>query len=373
MLITTEHELKDLVSKAMQAQAVALDTEFVWERTFYPVLGLVQLAIGRECYLIDPVAIKDLSPLGELLANPSLIKILHDAQQDLTILKAATGANPKNIFDTRLAYGFCGATSILSLAALLEETLNVKLAKTETRANWLKRPLTDKMFDYACDDVKHLSELMDFIRDRAEKQETASWLKDEMKIFDSPALYLEIDPRECFRKIKGIDQIKGAKLAVLRELAAWREKTARQKDRPRGHIVHNYSLIALAYKCPRNFGNLKKIDCLSPNCIKKYGENLINCIEKGLNTSHELCPVFTAKFFQKKTASDIFRVIQQKAASFNIDPALVCSRKELNILLSSRENADYKESRLFKGWRDEFMQQVYENTTIASLLLGGTS
>ncbi|MCK4982020.1 MAG: hypothetical protein KAS17_03800, partial [Victivallaceae bacterium] len=110
MLITTEHELKSLVSKALRMPAVALDTEFVWERTFYPQLGLVQLGIEQECYLIDPVAIKDLSPLGELIAEPSVTKILHDAQQDLTILKAATGASPKNIFDTRLAYGFCGGS-----------------------------------------------------------------------------------------------------------------------------------------------------------------------------------------------------------------------------------------------------------------------
>jgi ribonuclease D len=370
MLITTESELKDLMSKALRAPAVALDTEFVWERTFYPQLGLVQLGIERECYLIDPVAIKDLSPLGELIAEPSVIKILHDAQQDLTILKAATGASPKNVFDTRLAYGFCSGSSILSLAALLEETLNVKLPKTETRANWLMRPLTDKMFDYACDDVRYLTELMNFIMAKAENQNTDLWLKEELKIYDSASLYKEINPREYFRKIKGIDQLKGTKLAVLLELAAWREKVARRKDRPRGHVIHNNILISLSYKCPRTLGDLNKIDRLSPGNIKTYGEDLIKCVEKGMNTPPELQPVEVSRLLQKKNARLIYEVIQPKAMSFNIDPALVCSRKELTMLLDSRDGGgDYKKSRIFRGWRNEFMQHVYENAGVAALLL----
>jgi ribonuclease D len=194
MLIASEQKLKELVSKARQATAVGIDTEFVWERTFYSQLGLIQLAIGQDCYLIDPVAIKDLSQLGELISDPSVTKILHDAQQDLTILKAATGAVPKNIYDTRLAYGFCSDSSTLSLSALLEKTLGIKLPKTETRANWLMRPLTDKMFEYACDDVKYSTKLLNYIMDSAEKQNTASWLKEELKIYDNASLYTEIAP-----------------------------------------------------------------------------------------------------------------------------------------------------------------------------------
>jgi len=364
MLIKTECELKELISRALQSPAVGIDTEFVWERTFYPQLGLIQLSIEEECYLIDPVAIKDLSSLGELISEPSVIKILHDAQQDLTILKTATGAEPKNIFDTRLAYGFCSDTSILSLSALLEKTLNVSLPKTETRANWLMRPLTDKMFEYACDDVKYSTKLLNYIMDSAEKQNTALWLKEELKIYDNASLYAEVDPYEYFKKIKGIDQLKGTKLAVLRELAAWREKQARSKDRPRGHVIHNNILLALSFKCPRSLGDLKRIDRLSPNAIKMYGEDLIKCVEKGMNTPLELQPTAILRLQQKKTARKIFEVIEQIAISFNIDPALICSRKELTMLLDS-EN---RKSRIYEGWRNEFMQSVYKNTEVESLL-----
>jgi len=331
---------------------------------------LVQLSIGHECYLIDPVAIDDLSSLGELISEPSVVKILHDAQQDLMILKKATGANPKNIFDTRLTYGFCSDSSILSLSALLEKTLNVSLAKTETRANWLMRPLTEKMFEYACDDVKYSTDLMNLIMDSAVKQNTDSWLKEELKIYDCPSLYTEIDPREYFRKMKGIDQLKGIKLAVLREIAAWREDIARKKDRPRGHIVHNNVLIGLSHKCPRTIGELKRIDRISSNNIKMYGEDLISCIEKGLNTPPELQPVEISRLLNKKLAREIYETIELRALTFNIDPALICSRKELTMLLDSRESGNHKESRIFKGWRDEFMEHVYKNTEVESLLKG---
>jgi ribonuclease D len=358
MLIKTEHELNKLVAKALCMPAVAIDTEFVWERTFYPNLGLVQLALERECYLIDPVCIKDLSELGRLLSEPSVCKILHDAQQDLTILKAATGVSPKNIFDTRLAYGFVGASSVLSLASLLEETLNIKLPKTETRANWVKRPLTDNMIEYACDDVKYLTELMHLIINKAEENNTISWLETEMKKFDSASLYAQIQPREYFRKLKGADNLKGRKLAVLRELAGWREKTARRKNRPRGHVIHNYSLIAMAYKCPKKINELKNIDRLSPNSIRKYGSSLINCIQKGLDTPKSLYPEQMEKLPRHRALNSTYKAIQTKAAELNIDPALVCSRKELNVFLNGFKDDSWKKSKLAKDWRKEFAKEI---------------
>lgn len=364
MLITTEYELKDLIAKALLAPAVGLDTEFVWERTFYPCLGLVQLAIEQECYLIDPVAINDLSSLGKLISEPSVTKILHDAQQDLMILQSATGAEPKNIFDTRLAYGFCSDSSILSLSALLERTLNISLPKTETRANWLMRPLTGKMVEYACDDVKYLTELMNFIITGAEKQNTGAWLEEELKIYDDPSLYAEIDPREYFRKIKGIEQLKGVKLAVLRELAAWREETARERNRPRGHILHNNVLLKLAYKCPASLDGLNKIDRLSPKNIKMYGEDLLKCIERGMHTPPELQPAPVSRLIKKKASAVIYGLIEKKASELNIDPALICSRRELTMLLDS----GVEDLWMFKGWRNEFMLYVCENTDMESIL-----
>jgi len=149
-MISSEKEFITLIDRALNTDRVALDTEFVWERTYYPRLGLIQLALSDEdCFLIDPLAIKDLTPLGKLLNDAKVVKILHDAPQDLTILSRVTGAVPQNIFDTRISAGFSGLSSTISLADLISVLLDINLAKTETRTNWLKRPLDPSQIDYA--------------------------------------------------------------------------------------------------------------------------------------------------------------------------------------------------------------------------------
>jgi ribonuclease D len=207
---------------------------------------------------------------------------------------------------------------------------------------------------------------MNFIVASAEKQNTAAWLKEELKIYDDPALYAEIAPDDYFRKIKGIDQLKGAKLAVLRELAAWREETARQRNRPRGHILHNNILLKLAYKCPAAMDELNRVSHLSPKNIKMYGEDLLECIKRGLNTPPELQPAPVLRPVRKKAATRIYGMIEEKASELNIDPALICSRRELTMLLDSGS----KESRILKGWRNEFMQHIYEDANVKSMLKG---
>ncbi|MCP3968115.1 MAG: ribonuclease D [Lentisphaerae bacterium] len=364
MFISTNEELKELIARASAEKAVALDTEFVWERTFYPNLGLVQLAIKREAFLIDPLSIEDLTPLGELIANPDVIKILHDAQQDLTILKKATGASPQNVFDTRLAYGFCSPRSTLSLAALLEQTQGVVLPKTETRANWLQRPLSQKMLEYACDDVKYLTEVMRIIIKRSEAHKTADWLRDEMKLYDNPALYEEVEPEEYFRKVKGVNLLKGQKLAILQELACWREKKARELNRPRGHVVHNNILVDLTYKCPRRLENLKTIKRLSPNSLRRYGRELLQCIEKGLKRPEDMLPAPEYRPPRQPQTEMIMLLIQEKAEKLGIDPALVCSSREVTLQLVTKD----KESRLFKGWRKEILQGIFAKDNIGALL-----
>ncbi|MBN2643052.1 MAG: HRDC domain-containing protein [Victivallales bacterium] len=366
-MISTYSELSALMEKASSAPAVALDTEFVWERTFYPALGLIQMAIGHECYLIDPVAIRDLSPLGDLIANPGVCKIIHDAQQDLTILKTATGAFPRNIFDTRLGFGFCSNSSSLSLVALLNELLNIELPKTETRANWLQRPLSEKMMEYACDDVKYLTDAMMLTFERAERQNTAGYLREEMQIYDSQELYMEIPPEEYYQKIKG-GRLKRHQLSVLKELATWRELQARQLNRPRGHVVHNNVLMDLVYKSPHTMQELGAI--LSSRAASKYGTAILEAIKKGLDTPVDDQPVPPRTMNRHNLTEFILEQIQLKAERINIDPALLCSKNELNNLLNSKDKLESREHRLFKGWRADFMRELYAQDSRIAAVMG---
>ncbi|MDA0712136.1 MAG: ribonuclease D, partial [bacterium] len=176
-MISTEAGLKDVVRQARQSDCVALDTEFVWEDTYYPRLGIIQIGWSEtNCFLIDAVAISDLSALGDLLTDAQTVKILHDAQQDLWILRHATGVTPCRIFDTRSAAGFSGMSSTLSLSNLLRACLNVQLAKTETRTDWLQRPLSDDQLDYALDDIRYLPALYHHLEALALELGRGEWL-----------------------------------------------------------------------------------------------------------------------------------------------------------------------------------------------------
>ncbi len=193
-MIDTREALESLVERALTAECVALDTEFVWERTYYPRLGLVQVGFAEDdSALIDAAAFPDLAPLGRVLAAPSVVKILHDAPQDLTILRRATGAYPKNIFDTRRAAGFVGLSATLSLGDLLRETLGVSLTKTEARTDWLRRPLSANQQTYAHDDVRFMPAARAELLARARQRHREAWLHEELAAYDDPALYKEKD------------------------------------------------------------------------------------------------------------------------------------------------------------------------------------
>ena len=177
-MIESIDELAAVCREAEAAGLVGLDTEFVWERTYYPQLGVVQLSIDQDrCYLVDTVVLDAFEPLGALLGNGQVVKILHDAPQDLTIMKRLTGVSPRNIFDTRVAAGFVGYRASLSLQDLTKYLLNLSLEKTETRTDWLKRPLSDKQVKYALDDVRWLPAIREKTLERANRNGRFAWMQ----------------------------------------------------------------------------------------------------------------------------------------------------------------------------------------------------
>ena len=230
-IIDTPDALETLVNRALNAPCVGIDTEFVWEQTYYPRLGIVQVGLAEnDCHLIDAVKLSDLSPLGALIADRHTVKILHDAQQDLWILKRITDAIPCNIFDTRCAAGFAGLGSTLSLGNLLRLCLNIQLSKTETRTNWLRRPLSDKQLAYALDDVRYLPALREHILTDIHRRDRENWLAEELLQYDVAKLYDDRAPEEQYTRVKGTGRLSRRDMAIVRELTTWREKEAQQTD-----------------------------------------------------------------------------------------------------------------------------------------------
>ncbi len=357
-MISTTEDLISLMERAHATDAVALDTEFVWERTYYPRLGLIQLALSNEeCFLIDPCAIDDLSPLGELLADSKVVKIFHDAPQDLSILRTATGADPKNIFDTKLAAGFAGLSSTLSLAVLIERLLDIKLEKTQTRTNWLKRPLDAEQEEYALDDVRYLRALRVLLLSRV-LPDTTKWLEEEMLRFDTPENYTGVSQSERYLKIKGAGKLNQRSLAILQNLVIWREGEAKKRNRPRGHIIKDAVLLTVARRQIEKKFQIQDCGEISGKSVESYGDAVMDIISTSLAQPTADCPGLVRHIklnkSEKENMEKLNSFIVLKSDVHGIDPPLVGNKSELKELI---KNPSSDTGRTRRGWRKEFLSE----------------
>ncbi len=353
-LIDRREALQRLASHLANAPTLAIDTEFVWERTYYPRPGLVQLATADGAvYLVDTVAIPDLAPLGGLLASPDCCLILHDAQQDLTLLRRAAGVFPRCIFDTRLAAGFCGMSAEQSLQALLQTALEITLPKGLTRSDWCARPLRPELLAYAADDVLHMHRLREVLLREAQAHGNSDRLAEDLGALDNPALYADPKPRRQYQRLKGANGLPPAALAVLRELAAWRELRAREADRPRRWILADNALIELASRQPADAAALRQCRSIPGTTAQRQGDALLACIRKGLAVPEARHPRATPR--QRPPAPERQRVeacitaLQDQARRLAIDPFLVGARAELTDWFST--SPPPTDGRLSTGWR----------------------
>jgi len=368
MMITTQNELRDLIERAGKCDAIALDTEFIWERTYYPRLGLIQLALSDEnCYLIDPLALKDLSALGELLADATVVKIFHDAPQDLAILNRATGSIPKNIFDTRLAAGFTGLPATLSLSKLIKILLDIDLKKSETRTNWLKRPLDIQQIEYALDDVRYLRAIRILLLSSIIGPEIKSWLHEELELLDDPSTYMGYSDEERYLKIKEAGNLDPQGLSILRELTIWREREARALNRPRGHIVPDSVLISIARKHLTTVDSIKSETNISSRAADRYGEKIVAAVKQGLVSESPIQePISkTIKLTQKdrEALARLNQLVQVKSEVQGIDPAIIGNGQEFKLLVKIlNKSCESKMLRQMDGWRKTFLKDFFRQT-----------
>jgi len=224
---------------------VALDTEFVFERTYRPRLGIIQVAVAGEIALIDGVRLRDLSALGPLLADPGRRKLLHSGSGDIPILRRACGAALHGLLDTQIAAAFAGLGSSLSYAALVKVLLGVELAKHETRTDWTRRPLSPDQLRYAAEDVEYMPALAAALEEQLRTLGRFEWVLEDSAALaandgDTP------DPAGAWRRVKGLDRLNATSRAVARALAAWREREAERADVARPFLLRDETLLALA-------------------------------------------------------------------------------------------------------------------------------
>jgi ribonuclease D len=364
-MITTESELKSLVERAINAPFVALDTEFFWERTFYPVLGVVQLGLDEDdCHLIDAIALPTLPHFDKLLTSKNTCKILHDALQDLSILSRVTKSLPCNIFDTRRAAGFAALESTLSLANLLRTVLDIDIQKTETRSNWLKRPLTPSQIEYAIKDVSFLPQLREAIISKATELGNLDYLMEEMQIFDDAEYYREPQAEDIFKRIKS-GRLRGKSPNVLLELVRWRETVARTRNIPRGHVIKNSDLITIAHSMPQTTLNLVDIRGLPRSASTRYNSEIIGAVTKGMHAKQTAGAPRRQRLSQELQDKIAERIatMRKKSTAAGIDPALVAAKNAVTELVLSEtavpelmlEEPVQHPHPLKTGWRKNFI------------------
>jgi ribonuclease D len=357
-MIDTPDALQALVNRALNAPYVAIDTEFVWERTYYPCLGIVQVGLSEDdCHLIDAVALSDLSPLGALLSDRDTVKILHDAQQDLWILRRITGAVPCNIFDTRCAAGFAGLGSTLSLGNLLRTCLDVELPKTETRTDWLQRPLSDEQLAYALDDIKFSPALRDHLLSAIHRLDREVWLREELSRYDAAELYDDRVPEEQFARVKGTGRLSRRDMAIVRELAAWREREAQHVDRPRNRVLTDDVMVEIARRKPHSIRSLKRLRGVAEETVKQYGDIILGAVREGLMIDEKDCPPVSPpahpNLFEDARQDLAMAFLRGRCLSSGIDISMVASRADVKALVSNGRSGNG--SPLCSGWRHEFL------------------
>lgn len=370
-MITTKKGLEEVVQKSLLCESVALDTEFVWEKTFYPILGLIQVGYpDGSVDLIDAVAIKDLTPLGRLLESSKTIKILHDALQDLVILNRETKGLPKAIFDTQKAAGFVGFSSSIALSELLKQLLSVYIKKAETKSNWVARPLSESQINYAEDDVSNGVALMHELMVRAEAKNRKEWVLSEMSYYEQERHYNLEDPILKPARVKRSGALNNAQKTILRSLSAWREVEAMKKNVARKFIISDEVLVSLAKSTPDSLELLKKKKSLSKRFLSVYAESFWNAIEQGLK--NEIPPLKIEENFSGKDEGMEARVdlslafIKGLALDAKIDPALISNRAQITQFVhgASQGIESVESHHLFQDWRKVFCgQKLYDLLT----------
>jgi ribonuclease D len=281
-LITDSSALAAFCARQTSADFVTVDTEFLRDKTYWPQLCVVQIAGPDEAAVIDALAPGlDLAPLQAMMANPDLLKVFHAARQDIEIFYHLSGSVPHPVFDTQVAAMVCGFGDAVSYETLATKLANARIDKSSRYTDWAHRPLTERQLEYALADVTHLRIAYQKLRAQLDKSGRASWLEEEMGELTNPATY-RLDPAESWKRLK----TRGGNrrfLSVLREIAAWRETAAQQRDIPRGRILKDEALLEIAAHVPKTIDDLARIRGLGRSVAEgKLGGEMLDCVARGL-------------------------------------------------------------------------------------------
>ena len=350
-LIDTDAALADLC-RALEGSAwIALDTEFLRERTYYARLCLIQIGAPGIVACIDPLALEQLEPLHALLENPGLRKVLHAARQDLEVFNDLRGVVAAPLFDTQIAAAYLGYDDQIGYAALVTAITGVILDKTHTRTDWSKRPLSAAQHQYAEDDVRYLMPVYEALHERLAAAGRLAWVTDDCARLTEPALYAN-GPAEAWRRLRGGAELPATNQQMLRALAAFREQTAQARNLPRGWVLRDEVLFELARLAPQKHAELASIRGLEDGARQRWGDGILDSIEQGRRAEPLLIWERQAPATPEQNAlgKRLMELVRNVAQQHELAPAVLATRRDVEKLVRGAEPAS-----VLRGWRAELL------------------
>ena len=352
-LVESPEGLEEVLGRIGEPTDIPLDTEFMRVNTYTPQLALIQIAAGDAIFCIDPANGLDLSPLWEHLVSAEHCKIMHSAKQDYEAIYFALGKVPDNLFDTQIAAGLCGHPAQIGYAGLCNTLLGVELPKTQTRSDWLRRPLSPEQIHYAAEDVVHLGEIAERLRESLEQLGRTEWAREDAADMGDISLYAPA-PEDAWKRIKSIPFMRPAQQALARALAQWREERAVQLDRPRSWILSDQAIRELVETNPADMDALNRCKELPPATKRKQGEYIVKLLQK----TNAAVKDGSLRFEQQATPGDDHKqrvrqmagTIKACADELGIAAEVLGSKRELNAIVAGDLT-----QRPLRGWRKELI------------------
>lgn len=363
--VRTPEELADALQQLAQSPFVAIDTEFLRERTYYPKFCLLQIAHDNYCALVDVLELPTLRPLLDFLCDRSRLKVLHAAHQDLEVLALANGAArglalaplPGPFFDTQVAAAFLDMPGNIGYADLVQRRLNHTLNKGQARTDWSRRPLSDEQFTYAAADVTYLVELYHNLRNALSQTARLSWLEEDAKELEDPTLYAT-EPSQAWQRLRGLEHMAPEKRSAAKALAAWRERRAMSKDLPRTWVLSDDSLRQISERLPATLEELAAIKELSRGNLERRGEELLTLLATAKTNAVNERPAsdFRPSLSQQGTVRTLMEYIRKQSGKLHVSPERLASRREIEAWVFHKTKGPF-----CHGWRLEaFGQRLIE-------------
>ncbi len=354
--IDTGEQLQSVIADIASCKVLCIDTEFHRESTYYAEFALLQIYGNGQCWIVDPIAIDDLSGLWDILCDSDILKVFHAGRQDIEIFVKESGRLPMPLFDTQVAAALLGYGQQVGFGNLVQRITKKALAKGESFTNWKARPLTPKQLLYAADDVIWLMPVYQHLQERLEATGRTEWLQEEQSVLTDPATYNN-DVFSIFWRVKGVTKVKGKHLAALRELAAWRECAAKSRDIPRRRMISDDAILEIARRSSLSLNTMERMRGINTGFIKRFGEEIIQVWQQGMDMPEADWPTQKSRR-HNHTGTDLRlemldTLVRLKAEEGEIASSILANKSELSELASwgYRCKDEPPEVACLHGWR----------------------